>query len=178
MWTATSTKFPLCWSSLLSRHVGWILGGGVTGEKRAYFSLPLVCCFWPTNLRAIYFSPQSSPASEIQEGGQTFRKILLQAISFRQNCARMLETQTKTSGWRAEGGLMKTKSVTNTGFQSVTTASKSNDPTTTTTNLRRQVVLYHDKLSRRASLQFNGLGTIRAAIKWSIPPQFSNFFLS
>ena len=73
---------------------------------------------------------------------------------------------------------MKTKSVTNTGFQSVTTASKSNDPTTTTTNLRRQVVLYHDKLSRRASLQFNGLGTIQAAIKWSIPPQFSNFFLS
>lgn len=133
MWTATSTKFPLCWSSLLSRHVGWVLGGSVTAEKTAYFSLPLVCSVSGPPTQGQFISHPNLPLL------QKFKKVARHSakfsrrLSFTQNCARMPETQTKTSGRRGDGGLEKTKSVTNTGFQPDATASKSNDPTKSTT---------------------------------------------
>lgn len=41
----------------------------------------------------------------------------------------------------------------------------------------RLLGLHHDKVSPHAQLQFKGLETNQATIKWSIPPQFSSFFL-
>ena len=52
---------PPCWMGI---------GRECDGRKDGvFFSPACLFCFWPTNLGAIYFSPQSSPASEIQEGG-------------------------------------------------------------------------------------------------------------